>query len=322
MRLPRFFICIWVPMKKIAVVALKGGVGKSSVVAGLGLALVDKKFKVGLLDIDITGSNLFSALGLEHSPKWDLDTANEKVVVPEVNGYWLLSIASHVGEDYAVLWEGSHNVELTKARDKIENIKNTIISQSSQPEILRVNLELIRRQIDDVLASSKWRFVSELLSEEVVTWPEPLDFMIADLPPSTSNEMFSFFEQVKDLFGAIIVSQPAKISTIGLLRTVDLLRQKQIPIIGLVANQDGFLNRHGEIEYQFLSPRVDLEDVARKAGIPLLASIPQTGDGDKLKPYFSDLADRVVGSKPVVLKEVTLGRKLKRKVVKGIARRL
>ncbi|MBA7590130.1 hypothetical protein ES708_32236 [subsurface metagenome] len=38
-------------MKKIAVVALKGGVGKSSVVAGLGLALVEKVFKVGLLDI-------------------------------------------------------------------------------------------------------------------------------------------------------------------------------------------------------------------------------------------------------------------------------
>ncbi len=298
-------------MKKIAVVALKGGVGKSSVVAGLGLALVEKVFKVGFLDIDITGSNLYSALGLAHSPRWGLDTANERVIVPEVNGYWLLSIASYVGEDYAVLWEGSHHHELSHARDRLSQLGDGATVE---------DLEVVRREIDDVLASSKWRFVSELLSEEIVTWPEPLDFMIADLPPSTSNEMFSFFDQVKDLFGVIIVSQPAKMSTIGLLRTIDLLRQKQIPIIGLVANQDGFLNRHGEIEYQFLSPRVDLKDVARKAEIPFLVSIPQTGDGDKLKPYFSELADKVVGSSPVVLKEVTIGRKLKRKVVKGIAR--
>ncbi|GAI70093.1 unnamed protein product, partial [marine sediment metagenome] len=265
-------------MKKIAIAALKGGVGKSSVVAGLGLALVEKAFKVGLLDIDITGSNLYSALGLAHSPRWELDSLNEKIVVPEVNGFWLLSIASYVGEDYAVLWEGSHHQELTDARDRLSQLGDGATVE---------DLEQVRREIDDVLASSKWRFVSELLSDEIVTWPEPLDFMIADLPPSTSTEMLSFFEQVKDLFGAIIVSQPTKISTIGLLRTIDLLRQKQIPIIGLVANQDGFLNRHSEIEYQFLSPRVDLEEVARKAGIPFLLSIPQCGDRDRLKPYFS-----------------------------------
>jgi len=306
-------------MKKIAIVALKGGVGKSSVVAGLGLALVVKKFKVGLLDIDITGSNLFSALGLEHSPKWRLDSVNERIVVPEVNGFWLLSIASHVGEEYAVLWEGSHNAELTDARDRINQIAIHSL-HTQKPDI--ESLESIRRQIDDVLASSKWRFVSELLSDEIVTWPEPLDFMIADLPPSTSNEMFSFFDQVKDLFGVVIVSQPAKISSIGLERTIDLLRTRQIPIIGLVANQDGFLNKHGEIEYQFLSPRVDLKEVAKKADIPFLASIPQTGDGEILKPYFLELAEKVIDSKPVVLKEVTTMRRLKRKVVKGIARRL
>ncbi|GAI44072.1 unnamed protein product, partial [marine sediment metagenome] len=220
------------------------------------------------------------------------------------------------------LWEGSHHTELAEARDKTVMLKDMIDQLATEPQRIEKVLEQVSRGIDDVLASSKWRFVSELLSDEIVTWPQPLDFMIADLPPSTSNEMFSFFEQVEDLFGVIIVSQPAKISTIGLLRTIDLLRQKQIPIIGLVANQDGFLNRHGELEYQFLSPRVDLEGVARKAGIPFLASIPQTGDSDRLKTYFSGLAEKVIGSSPVVLKEVTLAKKLKRKVIKGIARRL
>ena len=300
-------------MKKVAIAGLKGGVGKSSVAAGLGLALAGRGYRVGFLDIDITGSNLYSALGLAHSPKWQLDSVNEKVIVPEVNGYWLLSIASYTGEDYAVLWEGSHHDELIDVRDRIQQMK-------AGPANLE-ELEKIRRQIDDVLASSKWRFVSELLSNEIVTWPQPLDFMIADLPPSTSNEMFSFFDQVKDLFGVVIVSQPAQISTIGLMRTIDLLRVKQIPLIGLVANQDGFLNRLGELEYQFLSPRVDLKQVARQANVPFLVSIPQSGDGKKLQPYFSELAEKVINSKPTVLKDVTLAKRLKRKVIKGIARR-
>ena len=304
-------------MKKIAVVALKGGVGKSSMVAGLGLALVEKGYGVGFLDLDVTGSNLYSALGLPESPKWQLDTINKRVVVPEVNGYWLLSIASYTGEEYAVLWERSHNTELSNIRDRIQKLKD-----ADDHAVNVADLEEVRRQIDDILASSKWRFVSELLSDEVVTWPDSLDYQIADLPPSTSNEMFSFFEQAKDLFGVFIVSQPAQMSTIGLLRTIDLLRVRQIPILGLVANQDGFLNNHGEIEYQFLSPRVDLKRVASKAGIPLLASIPQIGNGDLIKPYFSELADKIINAKPVVLKDVTLAKKIKRKVVKGIARRL
>lgn len=317
-------------MKKVAVVALKGGVGKSSVVAGLGLALVGKGYKVGFLDIDVTGSNLYSALGLTHSPRWQLDSVNEKVIVPEVNGYWLLSIASHVGEDYAVLWENSHHTELSQVRDAIISLKEHIeVLAAAEPEMVVQclgnavhSLGDLGQAIDDVLASSKWRFVSELLSDEIVTWPKRLDYQIADLPPSTSAEMFSYLDQVKDLFGVVVVSQPAQISTVGLIRTIDLLRVKQIPILGLVANQDGFLNRLGEIEEQFLSPRVDLKAVAQKADMPFLMSIPQTGSKEKVKCYFLELAEKVISSTPVVLKEITLGKKLKRKVVKGIARRL
>lgn len=306
-------------MKKLAVLALKGGVGKSTVVANLSHALVDKGYNVGCVDLDVTGSNLYSALGLDHSPRWGLDSANEKIVVPEVNGYWLLSIASYVGEENAVMWDGSQNSELTGALEKINELKQKI---TSDPGAMTGALDEIRNQIDAVMASSKWRYVTEMLSDTIVTWPKPLDYQLFDLPPSSSQEMFSFLERTNDLFGVFIVSQPSALATTGLVRTIDLLRVKQIPIIGLVVNQDGFLNRHNEIEYQFLSPKVDLEAVAKKSGIPFLLSIPQSGDAARLKPYFSKLADKIINSTPIVLKDITMGKKLKRKFVKGIARRL
>jgi Mrp family chromosome partitioning ATPase len=314
---PRFFLEFI--LKKLAVLALKGGVGKSTVVASLSLALVRKGYNVGCVDLDVTGSNLYSALGLEHSPRWGLDSVNEKIIVPEVNGYWLLSIASFVGEENAVMWDGSQNAELAGAMGKIDELKRKM---NTEPGAMLGDLEAIRKQIDDVVASSKWRYVTEMLSDDIVTWPKPLDYQIFDLPPSSSQEMFSFLDRTKDLFGVFIVSQPSAIATTGLVRTIDLLRVKQIPIVGLVVNQDGFLNCHGEIEYQFLSPRVDLEAIAKKSGIPFLLSIPQSGDVKRLKNYFSELADKIISSTPVVLKDVTLVKKLKRKLVKGIARRL
>jgi len=306
-------------LKKLAVIALKGGVGKSTVVAGLSLALVKKKYRVGCVDLDVTGSNLYSALGLEHSPRWGLDSINEKIIVPKVNGYWLLSIASFAGEENAVMWDGSQNAELMATMKKIGELQHKI---GFEPVVMFDELEAIRKQLDDVVASSKWRYVTELLSDKIVTWPEPLDYQIFDLPPSSSQEMFSFLDQTRDLFGVFIVSQPSVIATTGLVRTIDLLRVKQIPILGLVANEDGFLTRRGEIEYQFLSPRVELEAIVKKAGIPFLMSIPQNGEMKKLESYFAGLADKIINSKPVILKDVTFGKKLKRKLVKGIARRL
>jgi hypothetical protein len=67
---------------------------------------------------------------------------------------------------------------------------------------------------------------------------------------------------------------------------------------------------------------VDLKIAARDSGIPFLISIPQCGDPSKLKPYFSLLADKITKAVPVVLHDITLGKKLKRKLVKGVARRL
>jgi Mrp family chromosome partitioning ATPase len=307
-------------LKKVAVLALKGGVGKSTVVAGLSLSLVRKGYYVGCVDLDITGSNLYSALGLDHSPRWGLDNEKEKIIVPEVNGYWLLSIASFAGEENAVMWDGSQNAELLATIEDINKLKRKSTSSGLGADVNE--LENIRRQIDNVLASSKWRYVTEMISEDVVSWPHPLDYQIFDLPPSSSQEMFSFLDQTKDLFGVFIVSQPSAIATTGLVRTIDLLKVKQIPIIGLVANQDGFLNKHGEVEYQFLSPRVNLLEVAKKSGIPFLLSIPQSGDSKRLNSYFSELATKIVDSTPIVLKDVTLGKKLKRRVTKTLARRV
>ncbi len=306
-------------MKIIAIVSLKGGVGKSTVTAQLGLALVRKGLKVGFIDIDVTGSNLYSALGLEHSPKWGLDSKEEKIVVPKVDGYWLLSVASYAGEGSAVMWEASQFDELNKIKDDLAKLTQAIPRLEAN-----AILENIRQVIGRLISAGKWHFVQEILSKDIVTWPPDLDFIIADMPPSSSAEMFSFFETLKEkLFGVIIVSQPAQLSTIGLIRTIDLLKQRQVPILGLVANQDGFRTKDGRIEYQFLSPRTDLRKICNEAGISFLISIPQSADNEVLKSYFDSLADTARYGKPKTLNKAGVKRNIDRfvtrKFLQGLA---
>jgi Mrp family chromosome partitioning ATPase len=134
------------------------------------------------------------------------------------------------------------------------------------------------------------------------------------MPPSTASEVSSFFDNINRLLGTIIISQPSDISALGMTRTIDFLRHKGIPIMGLVTMMDGYLCPScGLVTHQLLSPKLAMEKVARDCGIPFLISIPQTPDVRLLKPYFDRLAKRVLKGQTITLKEQTLLRRVQGK---------
>ena len=90
---------------KLIVMSGKGGVGKSSVSAGLAVALAAKGYQVGLLDVDIHGPSLAGMMGL----KGPLDlTADQKVIPKPVNANLkVVSMQSLMqNQDQAVIWRG------------------------------------------------------------------------------------------------------------------------------------------------------------------------------------------------------------------------
>ena len=85
---------------------------------------------------------------------------------------------------------------------------------------------------------------------------------LPNMPPSTTSEVFSFFEHLISLLGVVIVSQPSEISALGMRRTVDFLRLKEAPIIGLVSMMDGYLcPKWGGVSHQLLSPKLGLNSL-------------------------------------------------------------
>ncbi len=87
----------------IGVGAGKGGVGKSTVAAGLALALRRRGLAVGLLDGDIQGPSLHILLGARERAR---ATADKRLLPVEVHGLKLLGMGLMADPDKAVAWRG------------------------------------------------------------------------------------------------------------------------------------------------------------------------------------------------------------------------
>ncbi len=94
---------------KLFIMSGKGGVGKSSVTVNLAVALAQKGYRVGVLDVDMHGPSVPGLLGL--APAGEPGNGMEhdgKGIVPLRRGNLLvLSLNSFLKErDHAVLWRG------------------------------------------------------------------------------------------------------------------------------------------------------------------------------------------------------------------------
>ena len=90
---------------RLLVFSGKGGVGKSTVSANLALALAQKGFEVGLLDVDIHGPNLAKMLGVEDR-KLDISSVGIKPVIAERN-LKLVSMSFFLQDsNLPVIWRG------------------------------------------------------------------------------------------------------------------------------------------------------------------------------------------------------------------------
>ena len=87
----------------IAVASGKGGVGKSTVAANIALALKEKEYTVGLLDLDIYGPSLPIILGFNESPKM---TQDRKIIPFDQYGLKVMSFGFISGNETPVIWRG------------------------------------------------------------------------------------------------------------------------------------------------------------------------------------------------------------------------
>jgi ATP-binding protein involved in chromosome partitioning len=98
------------------------------------------------------------------------------------------------------------------------------------------------------------------------------ELLLVDLPPGTGDVQLTMLQKFKPA-GAIVVSTPQDLALIDATRALDLFRQGDIPIIGIVENMAGYLCPHcGEPSDPFGTGGA--EAAARALGEAFLGRIP------------------------------------------------
>jgi ATP-binding protein involved in chromosome partitioning len=139
--------------------------------------------------------------------------------------------------------------------------------------------------------------IEQLLKPGVIQW-EPYDYMVIDTAPTSSGVIQSCF-LCPELIGTIIISQPSKVSRADLYRSLSLMKDKQVPVLGAVVNQAYYVCPScGATSPAYDLTPEDIEAVVSKYHVPVLGKIPHAGNLDK---YFDELATAVLAATPVLL---------------------
>jgi len=129
------------------------------------------------------------------------------------------------------------------------------------------------------------KMINQFLAD--VDWGK-LDYLIADLPPGTGDEILTIAQQMKPDY-AVIVTTPQEVSVMDAERAINMAKQLGIPFIGVVENMSGFVCPH-------CSAVIDIfgsgggKKMAEENDVHFLGSIPIDIDarilGDKGKPII------------------------------------
>jgi ATP-binding protein involved in chromosome partitioning len=106
---------------------------------------------------------------------------------------------------------------------------------------------------------------------QYVTWGE-LDVLVVDMPPGTGDAQLTMSQAVP-LAGAVIVSTPQDLALIDARKGLNMFKQVQVPVLGIVENMSYF-------ECPSCGERSDIfghggaKKEAEKIGAPFLGEIP------------------------------------------------
>jgi ATP-binding protein involved in chromosome partitioning len=134
------------------------------------------------------------------------------------------------------------------------------------------------------------KVINQFLAD--VDWGN-LDYLIADLPPGTGDEILTIAQEMKPDY-AVIVTTPQEVSVLDAERAINLARKLNIPAIGIVENMSGFICPHCNAVVDIFGSGGG-EKLAADYDVQFLGSIPIDIDArilsDKGKPIILEKPD-------------------------------
>ena len=182
----------------------------------------------------------------------------------------LARMGRKVGVVDADVYGPSQPVLLNAANEKVRAEGQMLIPVESE-----FNVKLLSMgQLIEPGKAIAWRgpMVGQALGQLMdADWGDT-ELLLVDLPPGTGDVQLTMLQKFKPA-GAVIVSTPQDLALIDATRAIDLFRQGQVPIIGLVENMAGYACPHcGEVSDPF--GKGGAEAAAQALGIPFMGRVP------------------------------------------------
>ena len=235
----------------IAVASGKGGVGKSTVAANIALALKEKKYTVGLLDLDIYGPSLPIILGFNESPKM---TQDRKIVPFDQYGLKVMSFGFLSGNETPVIWRGPLVSRMT------EQFFN---------DVTWGKLDFLILDLPPGTGDIQLTLTQKLRMAGAVIITTPQDIALADVRKGAD-----MFRKVHTpILG--VVENMSGLHLEGMVKTAGGIAQKNLRMVFQGIDQE--VNTDEEGNFSFL---IDLfksgggAEESERLGVPLLGKIP------------------------------------------------
>jgi ATP-binding protein involved in chromosome partitioning len=103
----------------------------------------------------------------------------------------------------------------------------------------------------------------------------PLDFLLVDLPPGTSDIHLTLVQEVS-VTGAIVISTPQEVALADAVKGISMFRSEKInvPVLGLVENMSWFTPAELPENKYYIFGKEGCRELASKMEVPLLGQIP------------------------------------------------
>jgi Mrp family chromosome partitioning ATPase len=124
-----------------------------------------------------------------------------------------------------------------------------------------------------------------------------LDYLLVDLPPGTSDAALTVMQNLS-VSGVVIVTAPQSLSAMVVRKAVDMVRQLNVPVLGVIENMSYFECPDSGRRYEVFGPS-HAEEVADAARAPVLARLPidpdlsRLGDSGQIATYNGKLIDEL-----------------------------
>jgi len=109
-----------------------------------------------------------------------------------------------------------------------------------------------------------------------VNWG-PLDVLLIDTPPGTSDEHLSIvtYLQESSMDGAVIVTTPQEVSLMDVRKEINFCKKVNLPVIGVIENMSGFVCPNCQHEEHIFSPSTGgAEAMCKAMDVPFLGRVP------------------------------------------------